>query len=171
MWQRMKEGILQHRWTLVLMGILMAAGLASVNDFGITWDEHYQRDYGQFVHHYIHYDDTYLHEYQSRYHGPAFQYVLYQVQHWVKPSDPGDVFRLRHVMTFLFSIIGTWFFYLLLLEIFKRKEWALLGLVLLWLSPRILSHSFYNSKDAAFMYMFIIAMYTMVRMLRDLKER
>jgi hypothetical protein len=156
---------MDHRVFLVFMALYLGLGMLWVWDYGITWDERYQRDYGQYVHHYVHYNDTFLHEYKSRYHGPAFQYVLYQAQHWLKPSDPGDVYRLRHVMTFLFSFTGAGFFYLLLLRLFRSREWAMLGVLLLVLHPRIFAHGFYNSKDAAFMYMFIIAMWTMMRML------
>ncbi len=161
----------EHRWVLVFLAVLLVSGLAAVGDYGITWDEQHQRDYGQYVHHYVHYGDTFLHQYQSRYHGPALQYLLYQVEHWLRPQDSGDVYRLRHLLTFLFSIVGVGCFYLLGLKIFRSRSWALLGAVLLVLSPRILSHSFYNSKDAAFMYMFIIAMYTMVRMLSNMNFR
>lgn len=165
------QKVSEHRWALLFLGLFLAFGLFAVGDYGITWDEQYQRDYGQFVHHYVHYDDTYLHEYKSRYHGPAFQYMLYLAEHWLKPADPGDVYRLRHLLTFLFSVVGIGFFYLLCLEIFRKRNWALLGMVLLTLSPRIFSHSFYNSKDATFMYMFIIAVYTMLVMLRNLNWR
>lgn len=154
-----------HRAFLFFMATYLAVGLGVVGDYGVTWDEKYQRDYGQHVHHYIHYDDTFLHEYKSRYHGPAFQYVLYQAEHWLKPPDPGDVFRLRHALTFLFSFVGAGFFYLMLLRLFRSQIWAMLGVMLLILHPRIFAHGFYNSKDAAFMYMFIIAMWTMLRML------
>lgn len=161
----------EHRGAIILLTIFLFSGLAMVWDYGISWDEEFQRDYGFHVFNYVHHGDGQLLEYRSRYHGPAFQYVLYVAEHFVAPSDPGDVYRLRHVVTFLFSVVGAGFFYLLLLEIFKRKSWAMLGMVLLVLSPRIFAHSFYNSKDASFMYMFIIVTYTMVLMLRSLNWR
>jgi len=167
----LSEKFKDHRGAILLLSIFLLSGLAIVWDYGITWDEEYQRDYGFHVFNYVHHDDGELREYQSRYHGPAFQYVLYVAEHFAAPSDPGDVYRLRHVITFLFSVIGTGFFYLLLLQILRRRSWALLGMALLILSPRIFAHSFYNSKDASFMYMFIIATYTMVLMLRDLNWR
>ncbi|MCF8257032.1 MAG: hypothetical protein K9J06_05740 [Flavobacteriales bacterium] len=161
----------RHCWAIVLLAVLLISGLAIVCDYGISWDEEFQRDYGFHVYQYVHEGDPELLEYRSRYHGPAFQYVLYLAEHLVGPTDPGDVYRLRHVITFLFSVVGAGFFYLLLLEMFRKRSWALLGMALLVLSPRIFAHSFYNSKDASFMYMFIIAMYTMVLMLRNLNWR
>jgi hypothetical protein len=167
----LSEKFKDHRAALILLSVFLLSGLSIVGDYGITWDEKYQRDYGFHVFNYVHHDDGELREYQSRYHGPAFQYLLYVAEHFAEPSDPGDVYRLRHVITFLFSVIGIGFFYLLLLQIFRRRSWALLGMALLILSPRIFAHSFYNSKDASFMYMFIIAMYTMVRMLLSMNLR
>ena len=42
-----------------------------------------------------------------------------------------------------------------------------LGSLFLILSPRIFAHSFYNSKDLAFLSFFIISIYTMVRYLEE----
>jgi hypothetical protein len=157
----------EHRWAILFFSLILCVGLRAVSDYGITWDEEYQHDYGVYVHHFMFYDDTYLLEYESRYHGPLFQYVLYQVEHWMLPLNQAEIYRQRHLLTFLFSMVGAIFFYRLLLLVFKSSNWALFGAALLVLSPQILAHSFYNSKDASFMYMFIIAMYTMLRLLRQ----
>jgi hypothetical protein len=155
-----------HQWAVGFFLLFGTWGIIVHGDYGITWDEKYQHDYGQFVHHYLFYGDTFLLEYESRYHGPAFQFVLYQVEHWMQFDEPGDIYRLRHLLTFLFSIVGGIFFYAFSLAMFKRPVWALLAVVFLMLSPQILSHSFYNSKDASFMFMFIIAMHSMMRVIR-----
>jgi hypothetical protein len=160
-----------HRWAAALFSMVLAVGICVHGDFGITWDEEYQYGYGERIHHYVYYDDESLLDYPSRYHGPVFQFVLYKAEKLIGIDDVGDVYRFRHLLTFLFAVVGSLFFYGLLLMVFRRRSLALLGVSLLLLSPRILSHSFYNSKDAVFMYMFIIAMYTMLRVLKALNWR
>lgn len=160
-----------HRWAILLFVTVLVTGIGVHADYGITWDEAYQYGYGERIHNYVYYDDMSLLEYPSRYHGPAFQFVLYKAEKLIGFDDLGDVYRFRHLLTFLFSVVGLMFFYGLLLMIFRQRSLALFGVALMVLSPRILSHSFYNSKDAAFMYMFIIAIYTMLSVLRSVNWR
>ena len=80
-------------------------------------------------------------------------------------DDHRDIFFMRHLCTFLMFYIGVFFFYLLCKYHFDSWVIGLLGSLFLILSPRIFAHSFYNSKDLAFLSMFIIGIYTLVKYL------
>ncbi len=155
--------------TLAILALLcyMVVGLFIYDDYGISWDEPIQREYGEAVFNYVFDNDTVLHTHPSKYHGPAFQMMLFGVEQVTGTKE--ITFKVRHLITFLFSIIGLWCFYRLLLSLKFSRYWAVLGMLFLILSPRIFAHSFYNSKDAVFMYMFIICMYALIQFLRTPK--
>ncbi|MGB0916862.1 MAG: ArnT family glycosyltransferase [Flavobacteriales bacterium] len=139
-------------------------GILVYDDYGISWDEPMQRSYGQAAVEYALEGDTTLHQHDSRYHGPAFQMLLYSVEQTF--ATERTAYKIRHLFTFLFSVVGLAFFYKLLLALAFKPHWAGLGIIFLACSPRILAHSFYNSKDAVFMYMFIVCIYFLVRFLQ-----
>jgi len=167
----MRDIVQEHRWSMVFFGVLLLAGICAFADYGLTWDEEFQRAYGKYLYHYVWQGDQTLFVLNNRYHGPVLQYVLYQFELWSGLTETAEVYQLRHFLTMLFSFVGLVYFYRLLLLIFRSRYMAVLGVLLLVLSPRIMAHSFYNSKDASFMYMFIIAFYTMVQVLRNLGWR
>lgn len=141
-------------------------GFCVFQDYGISWDESFQHDYGKAVYEFVFNDSKALFEHNSRYHGPFFQFVLYSAEKLAGLSDSREIFRFRHLLTFLFSVFGVGFFYLLLRELRFRKFWSTVGILFLVSAPRLFAHSFYNSKDAVFMYAFIVATFTMLRFLR-----
>ncbi|MDP6909376.1 MAG: hypothetical protein QF371_07720, partial [Flavobacteriales bacterium] len=136
------------------------------DDYGLSWDEDFQHHYGKVVYEYVFEDDQTMHVHNSRYHGPVFQFILYAAEKLFRITELNEIYKLRHLLTFAFSLIGCCFFYRLLLLFRFPPFWAALGLLFLICSPRIFAHSFYNSKDATFMYFFIIGIYTMIRFLR-----
>jgi hypothetical protein len=141
-------------------------GIMCYDDFGVSWDEDFQHDYGRVVFEYVHEGTHGLHENVSCYHGPAFQYLLFAAERCLGLTDSRDVFLMRHLLTFAISIVGSLAFYGLLRLFQFNRYWSVFGLLLLWSSPRIFAHSFFNTKDAVFMHLFIAAVYTSVLFLR-----
>jgi hypothetical protein len=70
-----------------------------------------------------------------------------------------QIFELRHFFTFFYFFISTIFFFLILRKRFSNKIYAYTGVLLLFLSPRIFSESFYNNKDIVFLSFTIIYIY------------
>ena len=102
----------------------------------------------------------------DRYYGTAFEILLFGIERILNLSkSPRAVFFMRHLLTFLLFYTGVLFFYRLCKYRFGSWKVGLLGCLFLILSPRIFAHSFYNSKDIAFLAMFIISIYTLVRYL------
>jgi hypothetical protein len=73
-----------------------------------------------------------------------------------------NIWFLWHLINFLFFYISIIFFYLLTAKFFKNWKVGLLASLMLVLSPRIFTESFYNSKDIIFMSSFIIATYSLI---------
>jgi len=88
------------------------------------------------------------------------------LQHLFGFEDPRDCFLLRHYLTFLIFFTGLIFFYRLIKEQFENTFLALLGVVMMILSPRIFADSFYNSKDIVFLSLTIINIWTLVRFIQ-----
>jgi len=76
-----------------------------------------------------------------------------------------DVYLIRHLLNFLIFFISTIFFFRLINLHFKSKLMSIFGVLILILSPRIFSHSFYNSRDLVFLSLIIISIYYNVKLL------
>ena len=151
----------------------LLVGITIFKDYGISWDEPFQRDNGLITADYVFKGDDFLSTFKSRYYGTFFELllVLLEVPLLGAKSDLRLVFLLRHFFTFIFFYISVIFFYLFSKDLFKNDKYALLACLLLVLSPRIFAHSFYNSKDIPFLSAIIIAFYTLNRLItfNDLK--
>ena len=99
----------------------------------------------------------------DRFHGVWFEFVLLGVEIGLDIDDKGKVFFMRHLVTHLYFLLAVVAFYFLLLQLFKNWKVALLGCLFLLLSPRIYAHSFFNSKDLAFLSAYWIAVWALFR--------
>ena len=102
----------------------------------------------------------------SHYYGAAFETPLALLERVLGLEDPGSISRSRNFLTHLFFLAGGVFCYLLVLRMFGSRPLALVALALFLLHPRIYAHSFFNSKDAPFVAMFMIALYLVHRAFR-----
>ncbi len=146
--------------------VLLIVGLLLYKDFGISWDEPLQRDLGKRVFNYVHHQDPKMLRSKDKYYGPFFEYILFLAEDSLQLSTVREIYETRHLLTFLFFYISTICFYFLVKELFGSWKLALLGTLLLVLSPRIFAHSFYNTKDLAFMSACIIAFYFLIQFLK-----
>jgi len=152
--------------------IFLIIGLFIFQDYGLSWDEKLQRDIGLTNIKYIFRNNQSLLNFQDRHYGPAFELVLISAEKLINPKANLETkanYYLRHLITFLSFYLGVIFFYLLLKKSFRNWRLGLLGALFLILSPRIFSHSFYNSKDIPFFSFFIISIYTLIKYLDNKK--
>jgi hypothetical protein len=145
--------------------VLLVTGLSIFDDFGISWDERIQRQYGENVYSHVTRGDHTLWTDRHRYYGPVVEMSLYSLERALNLEDTRDIYLMRHLMTFLIFYVGMVFFFLLGRKIFGSWQAGLLGCIFLALSPRVFAHAFYNSKDIPFMTVFIIGVYTLIRYL------
>jgi len=121
---------------------------------------------------YVAYGDEKLFTHGERYHGPVFEMFLVGIEKVFNlTKDPRALFLMRHLITFLLFYTGLIFFYLLCNRRFGNWKISLLASFFFILSPRIFAHSFYNSKDLAFLSIFIISIYTMILCLNTQRVR
>lgn len=159
----------QHKFFLIVYISFLVTGLIVFKDYGISWDETACRyEIGLVNHNFIfHGDYETLINNAAKYHGPSFEVLLYETEVIFKIADIRDVFLMRHLLTFLLFALSVFFFYRLCLKIFSDKHLAVLGTIMLILSPRIFADSFYNSKDIGFLSMWIISMFTTLKFLES----
>jgi len=145
--------------------VFLFIGIKIYTDYGVSWDEGTNRKNGLLSFNYIFKGDDSLLTYKDRDYGIAFELLLIFIEKIFRLDDHRDIFLMRHLCTFLMFYTGVYFFYLLCKYHFDSWKIGLLGSLFLILSPRIFAHSFYNSKDLAFLSMFIIGIYTLVKYL------
>ena len=145
-------------------------GLIIYDDYGIGWDEYYQRINGfvalNFVREIFSLEEIYSHLKHStinfaetaKIYGVIFDLPAAYFETLFEIKDSKDFFLFRHLANFIVFYISCIFLYLLLLKRFS-KILSLIGLFFFLLSPRIFAESFYNNKDILFLSLFIIAVY------------
>jgi hypothetical protein len=173
----------RHFWSkispiLFFTGLLLL-GLLIYKDYGISFDEFFEWSTGLVTLKYLvevfapHLltevewlkDVEALETYSDADHGITVALPLVVLKSLLGIKTWEGMFFFRHLANFLLFYIGVFFFYLLGRAHFKSRGWALLGCLMLVLSPRIFADAFYNSKDLPFLSFCIIAAYTMVRYL------
>jgi len=146
-------------------------GLAIVRDYGIHWDEPAWRQTGHIFLKGLLAKDTAFLTNPNRYAGTGFEMVAAAAENFFRVTqNDRNAYFLRHTLVFLTFFLGSCFFYKLSLNIFKDWRWSLTGCVLLVASPRIFADSFYNSKDIPFLAFFILSMYTLMEISRQVRQ-
>ena len=148
---------------------LLVTGLRVYDDFGLSFDESIQRSENGYVNYnyILTGNDSILLNSPEKYHGPAFEIFLVWIEKVFNITDDRSIFLSRHLSTFLLFFTGVIFFYFLAKDYFVSKNAALLSCAILVLTPRIFADAFYNSKDIAFLSIFIISIYFLTRFLKE----
>jgi hypothetical protein len=142
--------------------LLIAAGLRAYDDYGIAWDEPLRHNAGKQVFSYLIRGES-VPETASDDHGVVFELLLVGIEKVLSLDDTREIFLMRHLFSHLFFIFGVFGFFLLARFQTRNGYLAMLGAVMLVLSPRIYAHSFFNTKDIPFMVLFIFCLYSLVR--------
>ena len=132
---------------IIFFAALLLVGLGVFRDYGVSWDERVQREYGEKVYNYVTAGDRELFTDRHRYYGPVIEFALFSLEKALDLEDTRQVYLMRHLAVFLMFWLGAVFFYFLCKHEFKSWKLGILGSILLILSPRIFAHAFYNSKD------------------------
>ncbi|UOQ54220.1 hypothetical protein [Hymenobacter cellulosivorans] len=159
---------------LTLLGILLH------RDYGLSWDEQLDRLNGIISVKYValrlapelaRQQESFaaipdMSQNEDVDHGVVFQMPLTVLEKVVGAEDPRDVYFLRHLVTFLTVVAGTYALYRLGTLRFRSWALGLLGATLLITSPRMFAEAFYNYKDLVFLAFFTAGIYTLTRLLR-----
>lgn len=142
-------------------------GCFVLTDYGIGWDENPQRlTIGKPNWDYITGEQKdIVTNVVDKYHGPAWEIVLYGAERMLGLDIFSDIVRLRHFLNFTLFFIGAIFAYRTLRRLQLSESLSLLGTLLYVLMPRILEDSFINSKDTVFLSAITIANYFLLEWL------
>lgn len=164
----------RHAAALALFAAVLAIGVAVHADFGISWDEPIQRSYGRTVANYVFKGQDGLFRDSNRVYGSAYELVLLAFERVRRARDGPEIFAARHLFNFLTFWVSLIFFYRLAIRGAGEAGLAptagspvasVLVCLALVLSPTLFGHAFFNSKDLPFLSAFVIAVWSLVRML------
>ena len=149
-----------HSLALSVWSLFLIAGLAIVDDYGVSSATEPQRLIAiNTVNYLLHDDPTLLQIDADRFYGAAFEAPLFLLTERVLSlEDPRHVYLARHALTHLFFLLGGFCCYLLAWRLSDDRLVALLVMLLFLLSPRLYAHSFFNSKDPMFASAFVMAL-------------
>ena len=151
---------------LAVCALFAIAGVAALDDYGVTGDEATQRSIARANAEYIATGDTerlYYRDY--RYYGVAFEMPLLLAERALGLQDP-HIYLTRHLLIHLFFIAGGFACGMLAYRMLGSRWVALFAMLMFLLHPRLYAHSFFNSKDIPFAAMLAIALYLTHRAFR-----
>lgn len=156
---------------------LIILGLLIHTDYGISWDEPQSRLTGLVNAKHLsqtlfpfsstaHLNVSDLQSFRDKDYGVAFELPVVALEQVLGLQDSRQIYEFRHLMTFLFFLLGAYALVNLIERRWQSWQWGLVGAGLLILSPRFFAEAFYNSKDIVFMSAFVIALATMAAFLQ-----
>ena len=147
-------------WALAVCAVFTAVGVAVLDDYGVSWDEFYQRDIALETISYVLGEDDELLKNHDKFYGTTFEMPLLIVERVLGLQDDTRAILLsRHILSHLFFIAGGFFCYLLTRRLFGSTVIALFAMLLFLLHPRLYAESFVNTKDLPLAAMFMVALF------------
>ncbi len=157
----------EKSWILAFFTTALLIGLTAAPRYGVSWDEPNMLNLGTDAWNYVFGSGTWPETAGRRFHGPVIEISLYGVQKLLGLTEPRSIFVMRHILTYGIFLGGLAAFFALAKRIFGNERLALLGTVMLLLSPRIFAHAFYNSRDIPNLVLFTVSMLTLDRTLEQ----
>lgn len=171
----------QYRSLIVALYFLfiLALGLTTFTDYGMSADELISRTNGGMSLNYIAQKfnvawlkndpvlstfDIPLNEYYDRDYGVAFDLPAFFIERLFSLNDSRQQFLLRHVLTFVVFWLGLIAIFHTAKLRFNHWGYALLASTLLLTSPRLYGEAFYNNKDIVLMACCAVSLFTLTRL-------
>ena len=143
------------------------AGVAVLDDYGVTVDERVQRRIANANAEYIANGNAdRLYRLDLRYYGVAFEMPQLLAERALGLQDTRRIYLMRHLLTHLLFIAGGFACGMLAYRMLGSRWMALLAMLMFLLHPRLYANSFLNSKDIPFAAMLLIALYLAHRAFR-----
>ena len=150
-----------HWGALLALALFLIAGLAVLDDYGVTADEfgYALAAEGNYAFLTGEDDDFASAEFYVRLAAPAFDMGLLFIERGFGLEAGRGIHLSRHLLIHLCYLAGGLFAYLLALRLFRSGFLALFATALFLLHPRLYAQSFINGKDITFLAAFIITLY------------
>ncbi len=163
----------ENIYSIIFFLFLLLIGITVFNDYGISIDEDNSRVNGFVSLKYIleifntglvNILDNIItvpgiNEYNEQGNGVIFDLPIALIETIFKVENIRDKYLIRHFSIFIIFFISLVFFFRLIKDRFGSYLYAFLGVLLIFLSPRIFANSFYNTKDICFMSLSIINLF------------
>ena len=147
-----------RRGRAIALMLLLGAGVALVDDFGVVYDESAQQSVAAATLLYVFGEDDALLAHRDRTYGVAFEVPLLLAQLALGLEDSRHELLVRHGLTHVFFLLGGLCCAVLVRRLTGSGVLAAVALLLFVLHPRIYAHSFVNTKDVPFLAMFMAAL-------------
>ena len=155
----------------ILLLAFFVFNLATISDYGITWDEPAQHHVGKVAKDYLSGKTDKL-EFQREdliFYGPFFEILNQYFGGWMMDIFGIGYANAFHILILIASAIGIFFLFKLASLLFGERV-ALISSVLLMLYPRFVAHSHYNPKDIPLFAFFTATLYFLHRAFIESKE-
>ncbi len=157
-----------RRWLPVLFfGAVFFLGVVIHGDYGLSWDDPIQYKLGLNTWDYVLGKNNDLLGNHNCYINPFVALLEVIPEKIFQPGSERSATMMRHLINFLLCWLGLIFFYRLALRIFNDYRFALVACLLLVCTPRLVAHSFYNSKDLPFLFLFVVNAYLLIGWLQE----
>ena len=173
---RNKSKLIEKLVFYITLSFFFIAGLKSFQDYGISLDEGWHRETGLLYYEFIKgfiFQKTEISSMKEIVTGPVsvisqqvifdlpieFLIDLFDIEYSYK------IYHLRHFINFFYFFISIYLFFKILRKRFSQKIYAYIGMLFLFLSPRIFGESFYNNMDIFFLSLTIINTYTAINLI------
>ena len=161
-WRAPMKALAPHWGALLALALFMAAGLAVLDDYGVTADEPNHARLAAMVWAFIaagNEDAFYGADDYVLFYGPSFDLARLFAERSLGIEGGRSVYLAQHLLIHLAFLTGGLFTYLLAYRLFGNKVIALFATLFFLLHPRLYAHSFFNSKDIPFLILFAVALF------------
>lgn len=164
-----------RQWFIYLTVFITVVTLLLSAGSGMNGDDEYQNDYStKLVNYYLSGGaDTsalYIEKGNMHLYGGFFDLTTGLVNHTLGLNDYQESYHVvRHIFNGIFGVLAMLFVGLIVREIAGWRA-GILALLLMFLSPRFLGHSFMNPKDIPFAAGFAISIYYMILLFRHMPK-
>ena len=161
-----------RRMMLLVLGIVAIIIFCTFRDYGVTWDEELQSQYGQAIVDYylsLFRDQRYVEIYNLYLYGGMFDGLASVFDRFAPITIEGarlSVYDIRHFLNALFGLAGLWGTWRLG-RFFGGGAVGLAALLITVLTPSYYGHMFNNPKDIPFAAGIVWTMYYMAKSLQD----
>ncbi|MDH4183258.1 MAG: hypothetical protein OEV92_03480 [Nitrospinota bacterium] len=155
---------IQRYWLPVMMAVLLSVVAATHRDYGISWDEKAQSDYGQKALDYYSSggaDKSYLKMGNLKFYGPLFEMAAAMAY----SADEGNKYPVRHLLSAMMGVLAV-AGAAAVAGMINPGAGAFFAALCLAMTPVFYGHWFINSKDIPFAALFTWTMYFVARIAR-----
>ena len=112
----------QEHCVYVLFVFFIVLSVFTFQDYGISWDEPCQQDFGELASEKIfHQEDNPEYDDVKKNYGVSFEVILVQTQKMLEISESASIYKFRHFFTHILFLLASLIFYFILKNTSVKK--------------------------------------------------